>query len=77
MTNYERHQGVYTYKAIEQGTSVIVLDPQSDRYQWIGKAAETWIPMAQWKSVDVKLAFEDGTTEEYQRRTVRPVTITH
>jgi len=74
MTNYERHQGIYTYKAIEKGTSVLVLDPQSDRYQWIGKAAETWIP---FENIDVKLAFEDGTTEEYQRRTVRPITITH
>lgn len=79
MTNYERINGIYTFNSIEKGDDVLVLEPQSDRYTWIGKAEETWIPRSSMGSgsIDVKVVFEDGSTEEYQRRAVRPVTITH
>jgi len=76
MKNYSLINGLYTLEPIKEGTDVLVLDAQSSRYQWLGKAKKAWTSDCK-DNLHVELSFEDNTTDLFQRRSVRPVTITH
>lgn len=76
MKNHSTINGIYTLAPIEKDTSVLILDSASDRFSWVGKASKDWLPSCK-ENLYVLVTFEDGTTDIYSRRLVRPVTITH
>ena len=76
MKNYSLINGLYTLEPIKEGTDVLVLDAQSSYYQWLGKAKKTWTSDCK-DCLYVELSFEDNTTDLFQRRSVRTVTVTH